>query len=140
MLGSQDAYRRLFRTRSQPLFVAQLLLQQPHAPHSILHNLRQIAASHSVIQSLTEDHQPDPLGDLLDSTIIELSGLNLGRHFDQEAAIPNNGLTLEETVDSVLDRLDSINHLLSDHYFSHQARIASGTVQAGLVSNQANVK
>lgn len=140
MLGSQDAYRRLFRTRSQPLFVAQLFLQQPHAPHSILHNLRQIAASHCVIQSLTEDHQPDPLGDLLTSTISELSGLNLGRHFDHEAATHHDALTLEQTVDGVLDRLDSINHLLSDHYFSHQARIAAGTVQAGLVSNQANVK
>jgi uncharacterized circularly permuted ATP-grasp superfamily protein/uncharacterized alpha-E superfamily protein len=140
MLGSQDAYRRLFRTRSQPLFVAQLFLQQPHAPHSILHNLRQISTSHGVIRALTEDHQPDPLDDLPNSTINELSELKLGRHFDPDATTHEDALTLEETVDRVQDRLDSINHLLSDHYFSHQARIASGTVQAELVLDQANVK
>jgi len=30
MLGSQDAYRRLYQTRSQPRFVAELFLQQLH--------------------------------------------------------------------------------------------------------------
>jgi uncharacterized circularly permuted ATP-grasp superfamily protein/uncharacterized alpha-E superfamily protein len=132
MLGSQDAYRRLFRTRSQPLFVAQLFLQQPHAPHSILHNLQKIMVSHDAIQELTDDDQADPLGELLASTIAELSGLNLGRHFDPDAASTHGAPTLEETVVHVLDRLDSVNQLLGDHYFSHQARIASGVVQAEL--------
>jgi len=140
MLGSQDAYRRLFRTRSQPLFVAQLFLQQPHAPHSILHNLQRITTSHTAIRSLAEHPPADPLGDLLNSTTESLTKLDLGLHFDPGETPATNALTPEETVVGVMAHLDSIHQLLGDHYFSHQARIATGTVQAELALHQANVK
>src|SRR5581483_10202656 len=39
MLGSQDAYRRLYQTHSQPRFIADLLLRQGAAPRSLYHNL-----------------------------------------------------------------------------------------------------
>ena len=38
----QDAYRRLFQTRSQPRHVADFFLRQPNAPRSIFYNLTQI--------------------------------------------------------------------------------------------------
>ncbi len=140
MLGSQDAYRRLFRTRSQPLFVAQLFLQQPHAPHSILHNILQIIRSHQTIQDIAEDRQADPLGELLAATVAELTSIDLGLRFASGASPKSDQPSLEGIVLRTLDKLNAMHNLLGDHYFSHQARIAHGTLQAELVLDASNVK
>ena len=137
MLGSQDAYRRLFRTRSQPLFVAKLFLQQPHAPRSILHNLAQIAASLAHIRSVTGRTDDSPPEDLLQRTLSELAELDLGRHFavetDQTAGeIKAPAVTLRTIIDSAIGRLIQLDQMLSDRYFSHQARLGPDEAQIEL--------
>src|SRR5690606_14948299 len=98
MLGSQDAYRRLFRTRSQPLFVAQLFLQQPHAPRSILHNLRHIAASLTAIRNTSQASPGEAVSALVASLLEELTDLNLGRHFDPDRAADADHPSLESAL------------------------------------------
>jgi uncharacterized circularly permuted ATP-grasp superfamily protein/uncharacterized alpha-E superfamily protein len=121
MLGSQDAYRRIYQTRTRPRFVAALFLQQPDAPRSIFQNLRQIKDSLLAIHSelpIEEETGAQAVGDLLHF----LENLELGRHFDgTDAEIPTRNL--EEMLSELLSRLYALHPLLSDHYFSHQARL-----------------
>ncbi len=137
MLGSQDAYRRLFRTRSQPVFVAKLFLQQPHAPRSVLHNLSQIHGALFHIRGLTGRTEESPAEELLESLLEELEQLDLGRHFSGEApdddATPAN---LRRVIDTTIKRLLAFDQLLSDRYFSHQARIGADDNQIELALSE----
>jgi uncharacterized circularly permuted ATP-grasp superfamily protein/uncharacterized alpha-E superfamily protein len=121
MLGSQDAYRRIYQTRTRPRFVAALFLQQPDAPRSIFQNLRQIKESLLAIQSDLPDH--DETGLQTVTEILQfLEDMQLNRYFDRtDIGTPER--TLEEMLSELLDRLYSLHPLLSDHYFSHQARL-----------------
>jgi uncharacterized circularly permuted ATP-grasp superfamily protein/uncharacterized alpha-E superfamily protein len=121
MLGSQDAYRRIYQTRTRPRFVAALFLQQPDAPRSVYQNLRQIGDSLRVIQSelpLQEEAGINAVNELLQF----LNDVVLEQHFENTAAeAPTRNL--EQMLSELLDRLYALHPLLSDHYFSHQARI-----------------
>jgi uncharacterized alpha-E superfamily protein len=124
MLGSQDAYRRLYQTRSQPRWVAHLFLQQPGAPRSILANLQQISHSLDIIRGeVSSDEMGAPalaVGDVIEM----LEGLRIDRHFSARSAedVPDRQ-TLGEILSDLLDRLYALHPLLSDHHFSHQARL-----------------
>ncbi len=121
MLGSQDAYRRIYQTRTRPRFVAALFLQQPDAPRSICQNLRQIRESLLAIQSDLPGQ--DETGVTTVNELLQfLDHVTLDRHFDAtDSETPAR--SLEEILSEVLERLYALHPLLSDHYFSHQARI-----------------
>jgi hypothetical protein len=44
LLGTRDAYRRVYQMRAEPLPVLKLLFQNPEAPRSVLHSLTNCAA------------------------------------------------------------------------------------------------
>jgi uncharacterized circularly permuted ATP-grasp superfamily protein/uncharacterized alpha-E superfamily protein len=128
MLGSQDAYRRLYQTRSQPRLVAELFLQQRAVPRSILHHLDQMQGSLKAICALTCDRAPPPAAKALDATREFLQALPLEHHFHPRAAADAGLPTLAEQLGDLLNRLYDVHPLLSDHYFSHQARLAPAAV------------
>jgi uncharacterized circularly permuted ATP-grasp superfamily protein/uncharacterized alpha-E superfamily protein len=133
MLGSQDAYRRLYQTRSEPRLVAQLFLQQPDAPRSIFHNLHQIKTSLRAIQlDLREEEEPSSIA--VGETLQFLASLRVEQHF-ANAPKPTDEKTekLAALLSELLDRLYRLHSIVSDHYFSHQARLAS-------VANQVELK
>lgn len=133
MLGSQDAYRRLYQTRSQPRFVAELFLQQPDAPRSIFHNLHQIKTSLRAIRHDVSQLEDDPTTAAVADTLHFLSSVPLKLHFNDDPVIDREEATkLSDTLANLLDRLYNLHPTLSDHYFSHQARIAPSFTQAEL--------
>ncbi|MBW8781208.1 MAG: circularly permuted type 2 ATP-grasp protein [Verrucomicrobia bacterium] len=133
MLGSQDAYRRLYQTRSQPRFVAELFLKQTEAPRSIFHNLHQIKTSLRAIRLDTHDDEPDPTTEFVNETLHFLASVPLARHFNGETAIDDaEAAKLKDTLATLLKRLYELHPLLSDHYFSHQARITPAPAQVEL--------
>lgn len=124
MLGSQDAYRRLYRTRSQPLFVAQLLLQHITSPRSILHNLREMRTSLQAIHEATDHHEETPPLRAIHTHIEALSHLNLAPFFATgKSAATTDQRSLQDVLDETLGALPELHRSLSDHYFSHQAKI-----------------
>lgn len=125
MLGSQDAYRRLFRTRSQPLFVAQLLIQQASAPRSILHNLHQIDWSLSAIHQQCGGRVERAPRQAIRDRIDKIATLNLVKFFPTELAETSNDPTLEEVLDRIVEDFAELHQLFEDHYFSHQAYFES---------------
>lgn len=133
MLGSQDAYRRLYQMRSQPQFVAELFLQQPDAPRSIFHNLHQIRMSLRAIRHDVNESDEDPTIAAVTGTLQFLASVPLGRYFDEDVALDKvESARLGDTLAELLDRLYTLHPVLSDHYFSHQARIAPSATQVEL--------
>jgi uncharacterized circularly permuted ATP-grasp superfamily protein/uncharacterized alpha-E superfamily protein len=121
MLGSQDAYRRIYQTRTLPRFVAALFLQQPDAPRSIFQNLRQIEDSLLAIRSELPDEEETGVH-IVGQLLQFLENVALSRHFGAaEAGTPLR--SLDEMLSELLERLYALHPHLSDHYFSHQARI-----------------
>jgi len=124
MLGSQDAYRRLYHTRSQPLFVAQLFLRQPMAPRSLTHNLQQIKSSLLIIQDASREQTANPVVSHVAAQLAALSDVDLGEIFSGLATRDQSPTErLEASLHTVSDQLTELHQLLADFYFSHQARI-----------------
>ncbi len=146
MLSSQDAYRRTYQARAEPLFVAEFFLTNRHAPKSIFACLARVRDSLSAISALTGlgDDAPLPAARaLLDS----LTHLDLDRHFAQRTDSPrleapedaraaatlavgrlrapaDGELPLAERLDALLEGLEALAGTLHDFYLSHQSRIA----------------
>lgn len=130
MLGSQDAYRRLFQTRSQPRFVAELFLQKPDAPRSILQTLQTMQASLDAIRADTQDPPDEAAAMAIARATTFVAELRLDRYFGVEPH--ENQLTLGETLSTLLELLWSVYPQLSDQYFNHQARLTGTDQQAEL--------
>jgi uncharacterized circularly permuted ATP-grasp superfamily protein/uncharacterized alpha-E superfamily protein len=122
MLGSQDAYRRLYQTRSEPRYVAELFLRQPAAPRSLFHNLSQIRASLRAVVAETPGDHDEAAGRALDDLLTSLGNLRLepAATADSPGSTPRIG----DVVSRILGELYALYPLLSDHYFSHQARVS----------------
>ena len=133
MLGSQDAYRRLYQTRSQPRFVAELFIQQPDAPRSIFHNLHQIKTSLRAIRHDVREQGDDPTIEAVADTLRFIASVPLAQHFNDDHVLDHTeAARLGDTLAELLDRLYDLHPVLSDHYFSHQARIAPSVTQVEL--------
>lgn len=130
MLGSQDAYRRLYQTRSQPRLVAELFLQQPTAPRSIFHNLHQIKTSLRAIRNDLDGGSEDPTTTAVDDTLRFIASVHLPHHFGEDPMLPEVEVArLGDILARLLDHLYYLHPILSDHYFSHQARIGPSATQ-----------
>lgn len=131
MLGSQDAYRRIFQAPSVPPLVAELFLQQPAAPRSIRHNVQQIAGSLDALQQ--DAAMPEELtGNAVRAHVEDLLTFLGGLSFDatraasvagQPGADTGEGGPLEQQLSILLQQLYLLHTRLSDHYFSHQGRL-----------------
>ena len=56
LLGTRDAYRRVYQMRAEPLPVLKLLFQNPEAPRSVLHGLSNCAA---LLRATHPGHSPN---------------------------------------------------------------------------------
>jgi uncharacterized circularly permuted ATP-grasp superfamily protein/uncharacterized alpha-E superfamily protein len=129
MLGSQDAYRRLYQSRSQPRYVAEFFLQQPDAPHGIFHLVHELKRSLLAVRQ-----ENDPAADpgeperAAQTLLTFLLALKPARHFAGERDLPPLG----ESLADLLERLYALYPVFNDHHFSHQARIAPAQAQTEL--------
>ncbi len=129
MLGSQDAYRRLYQSRSQPRYVAEFFLQQPDAPHGLYHLVHEMKRSLLCVRQ-----ENDPAGEpaapelAAQELLVFLLALKPARHFAGAAGLP----PLDDSLAGLLERLYALSPIFSDHHFSHQARIPAPEAQAEL--------
>jgi uncharacterized circularly permuted ATP-grasp superfamily protein/uncharacterized alpha-E superfamily protein len=128
MLGSQDAYRRLYQTRSRPRQVADFFLRQPAAPRSLFHNLTRIEEALRAIDAAPDEAAPVEAA--IAGLLRKLRDLDPARDFSTD---PGAAKILGEFLSTLLRDLGSFQPLLSDHYFSHQARVTGGSAQLELV-------
>ncbi len=117
----------------KPRLVAELFIQQPDAPRSIFHNLHQIKNSLRAIRQDVHEHGDDPTTATVADTLQFIVSVPLARHFgDDPGMLGTEGRKLSDTLADLLDRLYAVHPVLSDHYFSHQARITPSEAQAEL--------
>lgn len=128
MLGSQDAYRRLYQARSEPRLVAMLFLQQPDAPRSLYYNLQRIKTCVRTVASSTPGEHDEAAVDAVAELLQFLGNLPIQNYFGpSEFPLATEGekhARLSGLLAQLLQRLYDLYPLLSDHYFSHQARVA----------------
>lgn len=128
MLGSQDAYRRLYQTRSEPRLVAGLFLQQPDAPRSLFYNLHRIKTSLRAVATDTPGDHDEAAVEAVAEILRFLAALPVEDRFGLPARAPGTEpvkpTRLGDLLANLLQRLYGLYPLLSDHYFSHQARVA----------------
>lgn len=139
LLGTRDAYRRVYQMRAEPIAILELLWQHPEVPRSVLqcltHCTRLLGESASRdstgaaktldgIEALIHKIRRVDWGEYLgrpadeDSQHVE-TGVTVARE-PGETGSPALGALLTELVASTLN----IHHLISDGFLSHQAYIA----------------
>ncbi len=150
MLSSQDAYRRTFHARAEPLFVAEFFLLNEQAPKSVHACFAHVNACLATVSRLTGQGDDPPLVQAR-AILAMLDGLDLGRVFSQRTDSPRferggdaprppaaaaarvvstregGDETFADWLDRLLDRINHLGAALHDFYFSHQARLAPGT-------------
>lgn len=133
MLGSQDAYRRLYQAPSLPPLVSELFLQQPTAPRSIQHNVTEIMTSLNAIEALPhgENTGSEAVRDAVGEIVAFLERLKFARVATQPGSKEASD-GLGDQLSQLLNQLYGLHSKLSDHYFSHQARLPSKTKQIAL--------
>lgn len=129
MLGSQDAYRRLYRAPSLPHFVTDFFLHQPAAPGSLLHNVNRLAEQiDAVAHELGARSGPDKCARAgVDEVLRFMQPLRFER---DRASAP-----LAEQLSHLLHRLYGLHSVISDHYFSHQGRLPAAPLTVAQVEN-----
>lgn len=132
MLGSQDAYRRVYQARSQPRYVAEFFLQQPDAPHGLFHLVHAMKQSLAAIRQESDPSSgPGAPERAAQELLLFLSELKPAPHFRGESDLP----PLEKLLSGLLERLYALYPVFNDHHFSHQARLvpAEDQPELGLV-------
>lgn len=134
LLGTRDAYRRVFQMRAEPVAVLEFLWQHAQAPRSVLHCLHRCAAL------LRESAAADTPGtrhslsaiDALTHKILRVSWAGFFRTRDLPA---DEGAALLDTarisalaalLHELLSATMGIHHAISDGFLSHQTSIAQG--------------
>ncbi|HKB91339.1 MAG TPA: alpha-E domain-containing protein, partial [Opitutaceae bacterium] len=125
--SSQDAYRRLYQTRAEPLLITDLFLRNSDAPRSLRYCLLEIEAALDDLQAAAE-FSTVALGGpeaTLVSVMVYLNEVRL-RLTDPKTTSPS--AKKEESpaalLTELLSRLYNLSQIISDYYFSHQARIS----------------
>jgi len=133
LLGTRDAYRRIYQMRAEPIRVLEMLWQNSEAPRSVLRCLQRCAAlvrespeSASVagtlaaIEELLHKIKRVDWPDFVSRSVEE----DLPRS-DAEQDAPRAG-TLAPLLGSLLGALNDLHHVISDGFLSHQAYISNG--------------
>jgi uncharacterized alpha-E superfamily protein len=129
LLGTRDAYRRVYQKRAEPGPVIELLFQHPEAPRSILRCLAACA------ERLRKSAAPGNAGatialNAIESLIHEIKRIDWNEQLrlSQEEVSASRKPPRIDGIESLLSRLSAatshIHHLISDGFLSHQAFIA----------------
>ena len=130
LLGTRDAYRRVYQMRAEPVPIIELLFQHPESPRSVLHCLTGCAG---LLRKSASPDQAGAAGTLngIESLIHEIKRIDFGGQMRLSLEIATSrdrkGRPLDG-IERVLAHLTEctlrVHHLISDGFLSHQAFIA----------------
>ncbi len=142
LLGSRDAYRRIYQMRAEPIHVLELLYQHPQVPRSLLHCLekcRTLLCQSMAPETLPGAKAPAAMEELIHQ-IRRIDWRSYVRVIhDEERAVsgnpgdllpgfapapPDATLDLEPLLRRLLGSTLDLHTLLADSFLNHQARIA----------------
>ena len=130
LLGTRDAYRRVYQMRAEPVPIIELLFQHPESPRSVLRCLT------GCMELLRKSAAPDQTGATtalngIESLIHQIKRIDWSEQMrislENVASADRKGRPLDG-IEKVLPHLTScilkVHHLISDGFLSHQAFIA----------------
>jgi len=136
LLGTRDAYRRVYQMRAEAIPVLEILWQNTQAPRSVLRCLQRCA------RQLHESSPSDTLGttkaiSAIEALIKKIKGINWSLYVrsqddDETPAQKKANVKEEKTheleplLKELLDSTLEIHTLISDAFLSHQAQISQG--------------
>jgi uncharacterized alpha-E superfamily protein len=135
LLGTRDAYRRIYQMRAEPIAVLELLCQNPQVPRSLVRCLQKCAAllRESIVPA-SLGGSPAPAG--IDALVLQIQRidwrafLHATAEDDQPASTssdtaPADGKELAPQLGELLGGTLEIHNLIADSFLNHQARIAA---------------
>ena len=129
LLGTRDAYRRVYQMRAEPGSVIELLFQHPEGPRSVVRCLAGCA------ERLRKSAAPDQAGAAnalngIESLIHQIKRidwneqLRISLQMVAEDRKPGPLEGIEKLLARLSENISAIHHLISDGFLSHQAFIA----------------
>ena len=146
LLGSRDAYRRIYQMRAEPRNVLELLWQHPEVPRSVLRCLARCGAllRESTAQEITSAATAVAGVEDLIHRLKRIDWTDYVRHTQDEDRVeegreeprPARPHDLEPLLQHLLEATAGMHSHIADTFLNHQARIAqvSQPVLQGLVS------
>jgi uncharacterized circularly permuted ATP-grasp superfamily protein/uncharacterized alpha-E superfamily protein len=138
LLGTRDAYRRVYQMRAEPVPIIELLFQHPESPRSVL---RCLTDSAELLRKSASADQPGASSALngIQSLIHHINRIDWGEQMRISLDMVARGEQKPrglEGIERLLAHLAEctlrIHHLISDGFLSHQAFIAE-SVQPMLI-------
>jgi uncharacterized circularly permuted ATP-grasp superfamily protein/uncharacterized alpha-E superfamily protein len=130
LLGTRDAYRRVYQMRAEPVPIVELLFQHPESPRSVLRCLT------GCMELLRKSAAPDQTGATtalngIEALIHQIKRIDWSEQLrislDHVASGERKGRPLdgiEKLLPHLAEAILKIHHLISDGFLSHQAFIA----------------
>jgi uncharacterized alpha-E superfamily protein len=126
LLGSRDAYRRIYQTRSEPPQVLEFLWQNAEMPRSVTYTLRRCA---ELLQASLPNTSPTAqkaqsfLDELL-RTIRRVDWYNFFVNNDEMDFRLLRDQELLALLDELLSETQGVHYLITDNFLSHQSVIS----------------
>jgi uncharacterized circularly permuted ATP-grasp superfamily protein/uncharacterized alpha-E superfamily protein len=135
LLGTRDAYRRIYQMRAEPIAVLELLWQNPQVPRSVVRCMQRCDAL------LRESLSPELLeashaAGGIDALIVHIQRIDWQAFLSpvqeedtpvESSAIPSPAPSdkIEPLLNGLLRRTMEIHEFIADSFLNHQARIAA---------------
>jgi uncharacterized alpha-E superfamily protein len=124
LLGTRDAYRRVYQMRAEPIPVLEILWQNSQAPRSVLRCLERCARQ---LQESSPSATPGTLSALaaIEELIQKIKRIDWTHYISsEEDAVRGKKNELVPVLQELLNGTLEIHHLISDAFLSHQAQIS----------------
>jgi uncharacterized circularly permuted ATP-grasp superfamily protein/uncharacterized alpha-E superfamily protein len=130
LIGSRDAYRRIYQLRSEPAPVQELIWQNREMPKSVIFCLERCASL--VEASLPTASRPAQVTlEFIENLVRQIRGVDWYRYFPQWAdteirVTQRTELTeLRELVHDLLSSVRELHVIISDNFLNHQSTVAT---------------
>jgi uncharacterized alpha-E superfamily protein len=126
LLGSRDAYRRIYQTRAEPPQVLEFLWQNAEMPRSVTYSLRRCA---ELLQASLPNSSPtaQKAQSFLEELLRTIRRVDWYNFFINENEINFRLLRHEELLallDDLLSETHGLHHVITDNFLSHQSIIS----------------
>jgi uncharacterized circularly permuted ATP-grasp superfamily protein/uncharacterized alpha-E superfamily protein len=130
LLGTRDAYRRVYQMRAEPGPIIELLFSNPVGPRSVL---RCLEGCYALLKKSASPGQPGPSGALEGIALLtgHIKSIDWYGQLRRSLEAPpgeerkNRPLEgIEQLLAHLSDGISGVHHLISDGFLSHQAFIA----------------
>jgi uncharacterized circularly permuted ATP-grasp superfamily protein/uncharacterized alpha-E superfamily protein len=126
LLGSRDAYRRIYQTRAEPPQVLEFLWQNAEMPRSVTYSLRRCA---ELLRASLPNGSPtaQKAQSFLDELLRTIRRLDWYNFFINQDEMQIRLLRHEELLallDELLSETQELHHVITDNFLSHQSIIS----------------